>query len=561
MIKILYFGRTQNDTIWEYDFIQNEILKDFEIENCEFIQSLKELKNIQKEFDVLVYSCRDPNNYPWGYMPTYQDILECVNLTSPKIIIQLSDEFDFENLQEHNQLGRYCELFLRQHHFSNYEYTSNTIQMPLGYGTGCKFPESVLPISERYYSWSHAGEVKTDRYEMLNQFQKIYPHWQVCGMSKIDMINLYNNSIFVPCGRGNSSLNCFRLYEASICGAIPVVVGSKEEIECTFKYEKNPPWLFFETWEEASNECLKLLEDKENLQEIQYNILLWWETRINKVRDKVKDALVTNIIKNKLKNFPPINFISIEESEDRRKVLYDSFEKYKLSNITPHIYKRYNDLDHQISGEECDIIIPKQHRGPVTSHLKAVKEWYENTDEDYAFFCEDDLSFETVRYWSFTWTKFLNKLPENWECVQLCFISTHNDYTDERLSNLDSIFRYRDWCDWSACAYLIKRSQAKNIVENYFNGDEIILKYKGLDYDGRKNSDPRWLIPSPESMVYSYFKENSIYFIPLFLESINFNSTWVTDEVQNSFHTYSNISVLNWWKTVGKNLKLDAIIP
>jgi len=61
-------------------------------------------------------------------------------------------------------------------------------------------------------------------------------------------------------------------------------------------------------------------------------------------------------------------------------------------------------------------------------------------------------------------------------------------------------------------------------------------------------------------MVYSYFKENTIYFIPLFLESLSFNSTWDPNGSEHSFHTYSNHSVLNWWKTIGKNLHLDAII-
>lgn len=553
-MKIL-FVELKKETLWEYDFIHNEILSDYN-NKIDYFLTLHQINHLNDTFDILVYSCRDQNNYPWGIMPSYDQILKCVKITKPKIIIQLSDEFYFEDLQEHNQLGNYCELFLRQHHFSNYTYTPNTINIPLGYGTGISPPKLIPNMTERYYSWTHVGELKTDRYEMIEHFKNIYPHYQVCGISKSDMIDLYLNSIFVPCGRGNSSLNCFRLYEASMCGAIPIVVGPKEEIDVTFKYENNPPWLFFETWDQAFDECLKLLEDPDKLQKIQDEILIWWDNRVSNVRSRVRNHLDSH----KLKNFPPVNFISIESSKDRQELLYKNFQKYQINNITPHIYKKYDDNDHKIIGSSVDFLAPKEHRGPVTSHLKAIKEWYENTNEEYAFFCEDDLSFDTVKYWNFTWEEFINKLPQDWECVQLSFISTHDYYADRKIIQNKPIFYYRDWCDWSCCAYLIKRSHAKNIVENYFDGDTIILEYKGFDYSTRVETEFQgWLIPAPETMVYTYFIPDTIYTIPLFVEDQRFNSTWTDGFNNKSFHNYSYEIVMDWWKTTGKYFNLDNL--
>ena len=43
----------------------------------------------------------------------------------------------------------------------------------------------------------------------------------------------------------------------------------------------------------------------------------------------------------KTKNFPPLNFISIEESQDRRDILLEMFKKHGIYNATPHIYKKY----------------------------------------------------------------------------------------------------------------------------------------------------------------------------------------------------------------------------
>ena len=98
------------------------------------------------------------------------------------------------------------------------------------------------------------------------------------------MCKIYSQSVFVPCGRGNSSLDCFRLYEASMNGAIPVLVGSNDEIKSTFKYEENPPWIFAKTWSEAVEKCMNT---KINSQ----NVLEWWNTRIEKIRTQILEVL------------------------------------------------------------------------------------------------------------------------------------------------------------------------------------------------------------------------------------------------------------------------------
>jgi len=136
-------------------------------------------------------------------------------------------------------------------------------------------------------NWSFLGEIKNDRQEMLNEFHKISKNFVGRSAPKDLMCKIYSKSIFVPCGRGNSSLDCFRLYEASMNGAIPVVVGSKEEIECTFMYEENPPWVFAETWGEAVKKCQSMLEYGMN----NTSILNWWENRIQKIKSKVLEVL------------------------------------------------------------------------------------------------------------------------------------------------------------------------------------------------------------------------------------------------------------------------------
>ena len=118
-------------------------------------------------------------------------------------------------------------------------------------------------------------------------------------------------------------------------------------------------------------------------------------------------------------------------------------------------------------------------RGPVTSHLKAIREWLQTTDDECAFFCEDDLSLETVQYWNFTWEEFVDILPKNWDCVQLCLLR-------EYFSDFKIEFRNRCWCDWSACAYLITRKYAQNLVDTYYYDDCFHLDPKCFDIQYRQ---------------------------------------------------------------------------
>jgi hypothetical protein len=264
-------------------------------------------------------------------------------------------------------------------------------------------------------------------------------------------------------------------------------------------------------------------------------------------------------IKEKLKDFPSVNFISIEESEDRRKCLIENFTKFGVKNITPHIYKKYSDSEHKVICGPLELL--PWGRGPVTSHLKAIKEWYEHTEEQYTFFCEDDLSFDSVKYWNFTWKDFFNKLPVNWKCVQLCLVS---DDVFSYYSN-DIKLRYRCFNDWSGCAYLITREHAKNLIDNYYNNETFYLEYKGCDAEYRSaQQNAYWfLLPHIENLIFSQFyceQGYSIYTFPLFLESVNlFDSTW-TPKDTNFLNKQSYKDILEWWQTKGRELSLDKLM-
>jgi len=247
---------------------------------------------------------------------------------------------------------------------------------------------------------------------------------------------------------------------------------------------------------------------------------------------------------NKLENFPKVNFIGIEESIERRENLAKQFSSYGINNLIPHLFKRYHEYDHELTGRFVNDL-HENSKGPVTSHIKAIKNWYDSTNEEYAFFCEDDLSLEPVYYWDFTWKEFFDNLPCDWECVQLTWI---------RPNNLNIELRERMWDDWGAAAYIIKREYAKKIIDRYYvDGSKFNLEIEGTD-----------LIPIVENILFSGI--GKVYNISIFVEDVkNVKSTYFGKDLteingQGEYHWESYYWIINWWKNKGQHIGLKNII-
>lgn len=242
---------------------------------------------------------------------------------------------------------------------------------------------------------------------------------------------------------------------------------------------------------------------------------------------------------NKLENFPSVYFISLEESIDRRHNIETQFKNYNIIPI-PIISKRYSESDDTVIGNHIHSMDPGTI-GCAVSHLKAIKKWYEETDEEYAFFCEDDLSLETVEYWNFTWEEFIDSIPEDADCVQLLRLREGGNFSDFTI-------RKREWNDWSVTAYILTREYAAKIISEHCIGDEYHLDIKGQN-----------CMPLVEYIIFNY---GITYSVPLFVEDNRFITTFSKSSDHNSdlhadthFNSYKNVT--EWWKNSGKNLSIE----
>lgn len=251
----------------------------------------------------------------------------------------------------------------------------------------------------------------------------------------------------------------------------------------------------------------------------------------------------------KLNNFPSVYYLSLEECVDRREHLEKQFKDFNIHKVNSVISKRYKECNDILHGRYVHTLTDAS-KGCCTSHMRCIKRWLTETDEPYGFFCEDDLSLETIKYWNFTWQEFITHLPNDWECVQLMWIR-------DEMSDIKFRKRFSD--DWSATAYIMKRERAQKIIDTYYYDDEFHFDIPNSNFQ-----------PIVENLVFSLGK---VYTFPLFVEEIKKFDTciinsdeftglkddWEIIDGQGPAHVRSYHHIINWWKTVGYKTKVHRI--
>lgn len=271
---------------------------------------------------------------------------------------------------------------------------------------------------------------------------------------------------------------------------------------------------------------------KENLQSLlekdpkfKSELESWISNYINS-NNKFNKPVTTN------NNFPTVRYISLEESKDRREALVQAFKENRIDSKC-YLSKRFEECNYTITGTFAHTLNDGT-KGCAVSHLQMIKDWYDNTDEDYGFFAEDDLSLEPVKYWGFSWDEFISNTPEDADCIQLLAIS----------DNIDSLETHqRKWNYWGVTAYIITREYAKKIIDAYIRKDSYHLEIPGSSVQ-----------PLVENMIYGIGKT---YTAPLFVENVKFISTFenrdtdVNDGGKNN-HKKASELILNLWKSKNK---------
>lgn len=295
-MKLFYLKSCQ----WEIDTIHIEILEKIK-EKIETIYY--EENEILKllEYEDAVNNCfivvRCTNDY--------NDVIRVVEKLKPLCIFHLSDEFGIYNYWLN--LAQHTKILFRQYNHKNYEYSyENIFQIPIGYVTNFLSKKNSIEIlhktpQHRGYEFSFVGQLKSDRSMMIEKINKNFNKTKIITVNTIwvldqlqikpeELHEIYEDTIFVAIGKGGITLECFRIYEAVVSGAIPVIVSSDlDELKTFFCFNNNfPPFLFFKSWDDAVYNCKELLKNPTELQNLQIKNLFWWKTMIENIQTKIQ---------------------------------------------------------------------------------------------------------------------------------------------------------------------------------------------------------------------------------------------------------------------------------
>ena len=225
----------------------------------------------------------------------------------------------------------------------------------------------------------------------------------------------------------------------------------------------------------------------------------------------------------KLKNFGPLYYINLDGQPERDAAMQSMCKYWDLNPTRISAFDgRNSSLNHILEGSH-DLGISSGEVGCVTSHLKAIKQWYETTDTPYAIFAEDDVSFDTARFWKFTWDEFVEKLPYDWDVVQLAIINPGVVYAS----------MHARWVnDFSTACFMVTRHHAKKLIDHHCVGDKFRLD---------QGVKPR---PVADDLIYNCGRT---YAIPLFHYKIEMGSSIHPEHIE-VFHKGSHQGILNHWK-------------
>ena len=238
----------------------------------------------------------------------------------------------------------------------------------------------------------------------------------------------------------------------------------------------------------------------------------------------------------KLNGIGPIYYLNLDGQPERREYMESQFEYWEIENYTRiSAYDgREDDLSDIIKGRYPERMTSGEV-GCVTSHLKAIKYWYETSDSPYAIIMEDDCNLDLVKYWNFTWSDFYCRIPYDWDVMQIAITCTGDVHikVHKRFVN-----------EFSTACYLITRHHAEKLLRLHVRGE----KYK-LD-NGVK---PR---PVADDLIYN---SGNTYSLPLLLYRIELGSSIHPDHI-DAFHRGNYDAQFNYWSQKGAELSIENLM-
>jgi hypothetical protein len=96
-----------------------------------------------------------------------------------------------------------------------------------------------------------------------------------------------------------------------------------------------------------------------------------------------------------------------------------------------------------------------------------MKDWIRNTKDDFFIFMEDDYDLSLIPYWHFSWNELLERLPYDWDCIQLGFESP----------DIISFYLHPTKSQYSLGPSLLRREYVEKLIDLHCFGNGYKFDY------------------------------------------------------------------------------------
>ena len=237
-----------------------------------------------------------------------------------------------------------------------------------------------------------------------------------------------------------------------------------------------------------------------------------------------------------LQNLPPLYYINLDERKEKRVYMDNLLTKHNIQGSRICATNGHLENSNLLNKHVIMSRLKNTEIACTISHLRAIQEWLTTSDTETALICEDDLSFDTVEYWSFTWKDVMDRLPYYWDIFQCCI--TYHPLHPPTIS-----LHVHQTTDFSCVCYLINRRYAEKLMSLYWRDGSWKLDYFSA---------------YPLTAEEVLYKPGVCISLPLFTYTNEFESSIQTKEHMKLYHVPSREFIVSIWKQIHKS-NLDLL--
>ena len=245
--------------------------------------------------------------------------------------------------------------------------------------------------------------------------------------------------------------------------------------------------------------------------------------------------------KGTLRNFPHVYYVNLDNRTDRKEYMEKQFEFWRLdfTRVSSSKYAASKAKEwgaDKVTGKVTGM--PAYVVGNAVTHLDFMKEWLNNSTDPWLLLMEDDYDLNLIQYWNFNWDYLMNRVPYDWDCLQIGFEST----------KFIPFFLHPKLNHTYFGPVILQRDYVEKILDLHSDGDK--WNFEKVLGDKKFNK-------SAGTVDYFIGHTGRTYCIPL----ITTNDTLTSGEngvmINRIHHKHSRRAYYHWWMTQHKKFSLD----